>query len=115
MKSYHRYHILLLSTVIAITPFAGKATIFFQDNFTGGSTLTNGTAAPTPTSTAYEHSSSKNWIPNPPILAPNDLGFGIATSSSGGNELQALFTSNLVLLVVVGVFVRLTVTFFFLV
>lgn len=111
MKSYTRYQSLVLSTALAIMPFAGRSTVFFQDTFSNGSTLTNGTAAPTPTSTAYQLSSSKNWVPNPPILAPNDLKFGIGSTTSGGNELQALFTSTPVSLTAVGDYIRLTVTF----
>ncbi len=54
MKSYTRHQSLFLSAVLAVLPFAAKSTVFFQDTFGSGSTLTNSTpAAPTSTSTAY--------------------------------------------------------------
>jgi fibronectin-binding autotransporter adhesin len=112
MKSFHYYHTVFISTVIAITPLAGKATVFFSDTFGSGSTIVSATpTAPTATSASYQVSSSKGWVPNPPTLTSGDLKFGIATTSSGGAELEALFTSAPVSLTAPGDFIRLTVTF----
>jgi len=92
-------------------PFAGQATVFFHDTFASGSTLTNATpAAPTPTSTSYQLSSSKGWRSSTGLTS-GDLNFGINSSSSGGVELEALFTSTPVALASPGDFIRLTVTF----
>jgi len=111
MKSYTRHQSLFLSAVLAVLPFAAKSTVFFQDTFGSGSTLTNATpAAPTPTSTAYQLSSSKA-LRSSTLLSPNDLNFGINSSSGGGVELEALFTTTPVALGTVGDFIRLTVTF----
>ena len=111
MKSYTRYQSLFLSAAIAILPFAGRATVFFQDTFSSGSTLTNATpAAPTPTSTGYQITSSKAFRSST-LLTANDLNFGIASSSSGGAELEALFTTTPVALGTVGDYIRLSVTF----
>ncbi len=93
-------------------PFTGKATVFFSDTFGNGSTIGSATPAlPTPNSASYQESSSKAWVPNPPTIASGDLKFGMGSSTSGGAELQALFTTNPVSLVAVGDFARLTMTF----
>jgi fibronectin-binding autotransporter adhesin len=111
MKSYTRHYSLFLSAVIAVLPLAAKSTVFFHDTFGSGSTLTNTTpAAPTPASTAYQISSSKGERSSTGLTA-NDLNFGINTSSSGGAELEALFTTTPVALGTVGDYIRLTVTF----
>lgn len=111
MKPNNYYQSLLLSTVIAAMPFAGQATVFFNDTFGGGSTLNSTSpAAPTANSAAYQLSSSKGWTPTPAISS-GDLKFGIGTTTGGGIELQGLFTTTPVSLATVGDFVRLTVTF----
>lgn len=101
----------IIAALIAAAPQASKATIFFNDTFTGGSTLTNASpAAPTATSAAYHISSSKaNTSTN--TLSSGFLRNGISSTTSGGTELQSLFTTTPVALVSAGDFIRLTVTF----
>ena len=111
MKSKNYYQSLFLGAVIAVMPFAGRATTFFNDTFGSGSTLNSATpAAPTANSASYQLSSSKSWNPTPAVSG-GDLKFGIGSTTSGGIELQALFTTSPVSLASVGDFVRLTVTF----
>jgi autotransporter-associated beta strand protein len=111
---YHqiKHHLRLLSaTALATLPLLSNATVFFSDTFGSGSTLNSATpAAPTANSTAYQLSSSKTWVPTPAISS-GDLKFGIGTTTSGGVEAQALFTTTPVALVLDGDFIRLTVTF----
>jgi autotransporter-associated beta strand protein len=99
--------VALLAALASTSP----ATVFFSDSFTNGSSINSVTPAlPTTNATAYQLSSSKVWLPTPSIT-PNQLTFGIGSTTGGGVELQALFTTNPVALVAVGDFVRLTVTF----
>ncbi len=102
---------LSLFTMLVTVALTSRADLFFSDSFINGSTLNSATPAnPTPTSTAYEMVSSKSWNPTPTIAA-NDLKFGIAATSSGFVELEALFATNAVALVLPGDFVQLTVVF----
>lgn len=87
-----------------------RADVFFSDTFGGGSTLNSLTPAnPTATSTAYEIISSKAWTQT--NISPNQLRFGIANSTSGHVQSQALFAPNAVALVLPGDYVKLTVVF----
>lgn len=96
--------------LLATMPLA-QATVFFSDTFGSGSTLNSATpAAPTANSTSYQLMSSKSWVPAPAISS-GDLKYGIATTTGGHIELQALFRSSPVALVQVGDYIRLTVTF----
>ena len=82
----------------------------FSDTFSA-STLNSGSpSSPTPSATAYEIISSKSWNPLPGI-APGHLQFGIAPTTSGIIEAQALFTNSPVTLVNVGDSISLVVTF----
>jgi autotransporter-associated beta strand protein len=98
--------------LLAAAPLTVTAqTTFFTDSFTGGSsldstTLTNTTA----TSTSYQMVSSKSWSPTPSINS-HDLKIGIASSSSGDFEAQALFATNAVALTQPGDYIQLTVVF----
>ncbi len=103
---------LTLATVLAAAPFVGRATVFFNDTFVNGSTLNSATPA-NPTnnnSTAYEMVSSKSWSP-PPSLTANDLKFGIAATTSGSVEVEALFATNAIALTANGDYIQLTVVF----
>ncbi|HRT10149.1 MAG TPA: hypothetical protein P5233_17330, partial [Candidatus Paceibacterota bacterium] len=96
--------------LVALSP-ALQATVFFSDTFNSGSTLNSLTpAAPTPNSTSYQLSSSKSWNPTPSLTA-NDLKFGIGSTTGGGIEVQALFTTNPVSLSLPGDYIQLRVTF----
>ncbi len=102
--------VLVLLTAFATLPAMAQTT-FFSDDFTAGSTLTNQTPAyPTTNSAAYQLVSSKNWSPAP-SLKPHDLKFGIAATTSGNIEVQAVFTTNAIVLTQVGDYVQLTVVF----
>ena len=101
---------LLALTIAAITS-TSKATIFFSDGFTNGSTINSGTPAnPTPTNTAYEMVSSKAWVPTPTVTA-NDLKFGIASTTSGSFEIEALFATNVIALTQPGDYIQLAIVF----
>src|SRR5439155_25490756 len=83
-----------LSILFFAAPLVSEATIFFNDTFSGGSTLTNQTpAAPTTTSTSYQLSSSKQ-VNTTNALPSGYLKYGIASTTGGGVEVQALFTAS---------------------
>ncbi len=86
------------------------ATVFFTEDFSHGSTLNQPPANPTSTSTSYEVVSSKNWSPAP-SLTSGDLKFGIASTTSGSIEVEALFANSPIALVVEGDYVEMTITF----
>ena len=104
---------ILLTTILAgLAANTPQAAVFFSDDFTSGSTVNSATPAdPTATSTAYQLIASKAYVPNPPTLTANDLKFGIANSTSGAFEIQALFATNAVALVQAGDFIQLTIVF----
>jgi autotransporter-associated beta strand protein len=101
-----RFLSLLLA---AIVPQVAMSTVFFSDDFSS-STLNSATpAGPTATSTDYQIISAKSWtVTN---ISSGHLKFGIAATTSGAAEVQALFTDNPVTLSQVGDFVRMTVVF----
>ncbi len=101
----------LLASVFPLTSKAATPAMYFNDTFTAGSTVNSATpAAPTLNSTAYSIVSAKSWNPTPSLTA-NDLRFGIASSTSGSIEVQALFTNSPVALVAAGDYVQMIVTF----
>jgi autotransporter-associated beta strand protein len=103
----------LVLFVIAISVAALRsqaATTYFTDDFAHGSTLNQPPVAPTATSASYEVMSSKNWNPAP-SLTSGDLKFGIAATTSGSIEIQAIFTNSPIALVVEGDYVEMNITF----
>lgn len=111
MKLNQRLRLVFTACLIAL-PFAGKATVFFSDSFTNGSTLNSASPAnATATNTAYEIIANKAWNPNPPTMAANDLKFGIGATTSGFIEAQALFATNQIALTQPGDYIQLTVVF----
>jgi len=99
-----------LAMLLLAGPLACPAAIYFSDDFVHGSTFTNATpAAPTPTSTAYQISSSKAMTSANAM--PGFLKYGINSTTGGGIEVQALFTGSPVALSQVNDYVQLTVTF----
>jgi hypothetical protein len=82
----------------------------FTDGFSESTVNSASPTAPTPIATAYEIISSKSWNPTPSV-GPGHLRFGIAATSSGIIEAQALFTNAPVTLVNVGDNLTLVVTF----
>src|SRR6478609_3130170 len=110
MTKANQFH-LPLAFLLGLVPLCSPGTVFFNDTFSNGSTINSATpVAPTANSTAYQFASSKTWVPAPAISS-GDLKYGIATTTGGHIELQALITSSPLALVQVGDFVRLTVTF----
>ena len=101
---------MLASITIAAT-LTSKATTFFSDTFTNGSTLNSASPAnPTVTNTAYELVASKSWSPTP-ALTSRDLKFGIAATTSGYIQAQALFSTNAIALTQPGDNIQLIVVF----
>ena len=102
----------LIALLLAMNPLHALAqTIFFSDVFTNGSTLDSLTPAkPTTNSANYVAVSNKNRSPNPSITS-QDLRFGIASSSGGIMEIQALFATNAVALTQPGDYIQMVVTF----
>jgi len=101
---------LLCALLALATPQVGMSTVFFNDDFSAGSTLNSLTpAAPTANSTAYQVISGKSWtVTN---ITSGHLTFGIAPTTSGTCEVQALFTNTPIALSQAGDFLRMTVVF----
>jgi autotransporter-associated beta strand protein len=87
-------------------------TNFFGDTFTAGSTINSAAPAPPGTNfTSYEELSGKSFSPTPSVNA-NDLQFGIAATTSGADQIQALFATNAVNLVAPGTdFIQMAIVF----
>jgi autotransporter-associated beta strand protein len=98
--------VALLASVLQTS----QAATFFTEDFAHGSTLNQPPVNPTATSTSYELVSSKSWNPAPSLISA-DLKFGIASTTSGSIEVEALFTNSPIALVVEGDFVEMTITF----
>lgn len=102
------FGLLMTSTV--------RGAVVFSDNFSGGSTVpittapTNSYPSTTATSTGYAIAASKNQSPAPSIAAGH-LIFGIATTGSGIEQAQALFTTTPITLVNTNDFIEFTITF----
>ena len=91
------------STEVSATPQPAQTSVvttnIFKDMLTASRTVNSvSPAAPTATNTSYEVISSKSWSPTPSI-GSGHLKFGIASTSSGCIEAQALFATNVVTLV----------------
>ncbi len=96
---------------MAVAPLASMSATFFSDNFSNGSTINSVTPAePTANSTSYQTVSAKTWNPVPSVTGGN-LQFGIAATSSGVVEIQALFATNAIALTQVGDYIQMTVVF----
>ncbi len=102
-----------LAFLLAAAPLASQATTFFTDNFSNGSTL-NAASVPggisTASKTSYDVASTK--AATSCAIVPNDLTLKITTTTtSGGVELQALFTTNAVALTASNDYIEFTVVF----
>lgn len=96
-----------LAALLSIAPALVQAdTTVFSDNFS--SSTINGASIPTGTSTSYDVASSKNATTS---IAAADLKMGIAATTSGFVEAQAIFASSAVSLTGIGDSIRLTATF----
>jgi hypothetical protein len=101
------------STQVSATPQTISlfvTTNVFSDGFSSSSVDSLSQSAPTAAGTSYETISSKSWNPTP-TTAAGHLKFGIAATSSGSIEVQALFTNSPVTLAASGDSISLTVTF----
>lgn len=97
--------------LLAVSLVAAKADTFFTDDFSGGSTINSGTPVDlTGTKAAYQMLSTKTQTPTPAIVS-GDLTFGIPATSSGVMEIQTLFATNPVALVLPGDNIQLTIVF----
>lgn len=102
---------IAIALFAAFAPFVSPATVFFSDTFGSGSTINSGSPVdPTSTSTAYQMLSTKTQTPTPAVN-PGDLLFGIGSTSSGVMEVQALFATNPIALVMSGDNIQLTIVF----
>src|SRR4051812_12239326 len=98
MKNIIIPRLLALAMLVSAVPLTSRATVFFNDTFVNGSTFTNAANAnPTANSTSYQISSSKTMTSTNSL--PGFLKFGIASTTGGGIEVQALFTTNPVAMV----------------
>ena len=84
--------------------------IILDDDFSSSTLNSSSPPTPTATNTSYELISSKAWNP-PPGIAAGHLKFGIAPTTSGSIQVQALFTNTPVTLANIGDSLTLTVTF----
>lgn len=103
----------LVVACLLMMPLAAPAQVtVFNDDFSTGSTI-NATnpVSPTATSASYEEIASKSWDPSPATIASGHLKWGIASTSGGGDEVQALITTNPVTLKSPGDYVQLIVEF----
>jgi uncharacterized repeat protein (TIGR01451 family) len=104
---------IAIALFAALAPCVSQATVFFSDTLTNGSTINSVSPAnPTLTNTAYQVISAKTYSPTPSISSTSsDLRFGIASTSSGAFEIQALFATNPIALVLPGDYIQLTIVF----
>lgn len=103
---------IVLFSVIALSAVLdhARAATVFSDNFSASSLNSGSPAAPTTNSTAYHLFSSKSWSPAPSI-ATDRLRFGIASTTSGSIEVQALFAAAPIPLTNNGDYLDLTIVF----
>ncbi len=95
------------STQASATP---PVPILFSDLFNSSTLNSASPATPVSNGTSYEMLSSKTWSPSPSLSAGHFV-FGIAATSSGSVEAQALFASNPVVLASIGDTLTLTIAF----
>jgi autotransporter-associated beta strand protein len=103
--------VMFLTTMATMTGLS--QTTFFSDTFNNGSTVNSATpAVPTVNSTSYEVISSAAVTNNPtPSIAPGNLVFGCPPTSSGVDEIQALFSSDPINLTTTNDYLTLVVVF----
>lgn len=70
-----------------------RAAVVFSDNFSSSTIATGAYPTPTPTSTGYAILGAKNQSPAPAV-APGHLTYGIAATTGGIEEMQALFATS---------------------
>ena len=102
----------LYSAILASAGLVSQASaaVVFQDNFSTSTLNSTTPSALTGTSTSYQLTSAKTWVPTPSV-ASGDLKFGIAATTGGVVEAQARFTNTPITLASAGDSVELTLTF----
>jgi hypothetical protein len=111
MKYY--FHVPCIAALGAAYIFAAtsaSAVIVFNDTFSSGSTLDTSYTAPDASSASYDLISSKSRSPAPTI-ASGHLKYGIAATTSGSIEAQAIFYNIPLTLYAPGDGISLTVVF----
>lgn len=102
------------STEVSAMPAPSRSitatTNVLNDVFSSSTLNSPSPASPGAASTSYELMSSKSWNPAPSIAA-GDLRFGIAATTSGSIQVQALIANPPITLASVGESVSLMVTF----
>lgn len=109
MSSKYLLLLPLVGSLLSPTSRACAATML-ADDFSSSSLNSATPAAPTSSSSAYHLFSSKAWSPTPTVAA-NDLKFGIAATTGGHIEAQALFSATPIALTNNGDYLELTITF----
>ena len=109
MKLCNSAVVLVVLQVVGSGTSALGGTVL-SDQFASSTLNSASPSAPTPTSTAYHLFSSKSWSPAPTI-GPGDLRFGIAATTGGHIEAQALFSATPLALTNIGDHLELKVTF----
>lgn len=102
--------LMLAALGVASLIGSAQAAVVFTDDFSSSTIATGAYPTPTSTSTGYAIASSKNQSPAPTI-ATGHLKFGMALTSGGIEEAQALFTNSPVTLTNTGDFVEFVLTF----
>ena len=100
---------IVIAAVIVAVAQSHAATVF-TDNFSASTLNSLSPAVPTTNSTAYHLISSKTWSPAPSITTDR-LRFGIAGTTSGSIEVQALFAVSPIALTNIGDYLDLTIVF----
>ena len=111
MKNSARSRFLFALFVFLAPLWAAQAqTSFFSDNFSNGSTLNSATpTTPTANSASYEVITGKTL--DYTNIAPNDLNFGIAGTTGGIGEIEAVFSTNAIPLDADGDYLEMVVVF----
>lgn len=99
--------VVAIAAIIAGGTRSGRAVTVFSDDFSS-STLNVAPSTPTANSTTYEIASTKATTST---IAPGHLAIGMASTSSGFVEAQALFAATPVTLATVGDYIEFTLTF----
>jgi len=96
------------ASMLLMTGRPAMATTVFSDTFGSGSTVNQAANTPTANSTTYEVASTKATTSS---ISAGDLKVGLAATSSGFVEVEALFTASPVTLSNPGDYVDFTLTF----
>ena len=106
-----KLHLAVAGAALAVlgATHGAEAAVAFSDTFATSTMNAASPAAPTATSTNYAVLSSKNATAS--SIAPGHLNLTMASTTSGLNEIQALFSSTPLTLAAVGDYVQLTAVF----